>query len=46
MLMQLPLSAEVVQIHLLGRPATGDLKRPFKAGGMMGTPSTSAGIDL
>lgn len=28
--------AEVIQIHLLGRPATGDLKRPFKAGGLMG----------
>lgn len=24
-------SNQLVQIHLLGRPATGDLKRPFKA---------------
>lgn len=29
--------AKTVKIHLLGRPADGDLKRPFKgAGGMFG----------
>ncbi|MBW0508293.1 hypothetical protein O181_048008 [Austropuccinia psidii MF-1] len=27
---------KVVQIHVLGSPATGDLKRPFKTGGFMG----------
>ncbi|KAH9807304.1 inorganic phosphate transporter Pho88 [Melampsora americana] len=36
--------SKVVQIHLLGRPATGDLKRPFKAGGMMGA-ATDAKTD-
>ena len=25
--------AKLVQIHILGRPAEGDLQRPFKAGG-------------
>lgn len=25
--------AKLVQIHILGKPATGDLKRPFKSGG-------------
>ncbi|KAH9937906.1 inorganic phosphate transporter [Epithele typhae] len=28
--------AKPVAIHVLGRPAEGDLKRPFKAGGMFG----------
>ncbi|KAI0071259.1 inorganic phosphate transporter [Panus rudis PR-1116 ss-1] len=28
--------AKPVAIHLLGKPAEGDLKRPFKAGGMFG----------
>jgi hypothetical protein len=25
--------SKLVSIHLLGKPAEGDLKRPFKAGG-------------
>ena len=25
--------AKLVQIHIFGKPATGDLKRPFKSGG-------------
>ena len=25
--------AKLIQIHIFGKPATGDLKRPFKAGG-------------
>ncbi|CAL1715909.1 unnamed protein product [Somion occarium] len=29
--------AKPVAIHVLGKPAEGDLKRPFKAGGMFGT---------
>ncbi len=34
--------AKPVSIHLLGKPAEGDLKRPFKVGGMFGgTSSTS-----
>lgn len=28
--------AKPVAIHILGKPAEGDLKRPFKAGGMFG----------
>ena len=28
--------AKPVAIHILGRPAEGDLKRPFKVGGMFG----------
>ena len=28
--------AKLVSIHLLGKPATGDLKRPFKAASMFG----------
>lgn len=28
--------AKPVAIHILGKPAEGDLKRPFKAGGLMG----------
>ena len=28
--------AKTVHIHVLGKPAEGDLKRPFKAGGFMG----------
>ena len=28
--------AKPVAIHVLGEPAEGDLKRPFKAGGMFG----------
>ncbi|KAI0688691.1 inorganic phosphate transporter [Cerioporus squamosus] len=31
--------AKPVRIHLLGRPAEGDLKRPFKVGGMFGAAS-------
>ncbi|KAH9846278.1 inorganic phosphate transporter [Lenzites betulinus] len=31
--------AKLVSIHLLGKPAEGDLKRPFKAGGMFGATS-------
>jgi len=37
--------AKPVQIHLFGKPATGDLKRPFKVGGMFGAaadPATDA----
>lgn len=28
-----------VKIHLFGEPAEGDLKRPFKAGGLFGKPT-------
>ncbi|CAH7690972.1 inorganic phosphate transporter Pho88 [Phakopsora pachyrhizi] len=35
---------KVIQIHLLGRSATGDLKRPFKTGGFMGA-ATDAKTD-
>lgn len=28
--------AKPVAIHVFGKPAEGDLKRPFKAGGMFG----------
>ena len=28
--------AKLVSIHILGKPATGDLKRPFKAPSMFG----------
>ena len=31
--------AKPVAIHVLGRAAEGDLKRPFKAGGMFGAAS-------
>ncbi|EJF56012.1 inorganic phosphate transporter [Dichomitus squalens] len=31
--------AKPVAIHVLGKPAEGDLKRPFKAGGMFGAAS-------
>ncbi|KAH8094485.1 inorganic phosphate transporter [Cristinia sonorae] len=31
--------AKVVAIHLLGKPAEGDLKRPFKAPSMFGAPA-------
>ncbi|KAI0636343.1 inorganic phosphate transporter [Trametes polyzona] len=31
--------AKPVSIHLLGKPAEGDLKRPFKTGGMFGAAS-------
>ncbi len=31
--------AKLVRIHLLGKPAEGDLKRPFKVGGMFGAAS-------
>jgi len=37
--------AKPIQIHLLNKPATGDLKRPFKVGGMFGAatdPATDA----
>ncbi|KAG0638041.1 inorganic phosphate transporter Pho88 [Tuber brumale] len=29
------IESKLVQIHILGKPAIGDLKRPWKAGGMM-----------
>ena len=32
--------AKVVAIHVLGKPADGDLKRPFKAASMFGRTST------
>ncbi len=28
--------AKPVAIHILGKPAEGDLKRPFKTGGLFG----------
>ena len=31
--------AKPVAIHVLGKPTEGDLKRPFKAGGMFGAAS-------
>jgi len=36
--------AKLVSIHLLGKPATGDLKRPFKVASMFG-PSTGPQTD-
>lgn len=33
--------AKPVAIHILGQPAEGDLKRPFKVGGMFGGMSSS-----
>ncbi|GMF82502.1 unnamed protein product [[Candida] boidinii] len=30
------LEANIVKIHLFGKPATGDLKRPFKAASLFG----------
>ena len=33
--------AKPVAIHILGQPAAGDLKRPFKVGGMFGGMSSS-----
>ncbi|KAI5787310.1 inorganic phosphate transporter Pho88 [Geopyxis carbonaria] len=30
------IESKLVQIHVFGKPATGDLKRPWKAAGMMG----------
>ncbi|POW00109.1 hypothetical protein PSHT_13228 [Puccinia striiformis] len=35
---------KLVQIHLLGQPATGDLKRPFQTTGFMGA-ATNAKTD-
>lgn len=29
-----------IKIHILGLPAEGDLKRPFKAGGLFGEPTS------
>ncbi|GAA94568.1 uncharacterized protein L969DRAFT_47526 [Mixia osmundae IAM 14324] len=34
--MKAALEAKIVQLHLFGQPATGELKRPFKVGGLMG----------
>ncbi|KZT65886.1 inorganic phosphate transporter [Daedalea quercina L-15889] len=34
--------AKPVHIHVLGRPAEGDLKRPFKVGGFMGGATATA----
>ncbi|RXW20201.1 hypothetical protein EST38_g5647 [Candolleomyces aberdarensis] len=31
--------AKIVQIYILGKPATGDLQRPFKAASMFGAPT-------
>ena len=31
--------SKMVQLYILGKPAEGDLKRPFKAGGMFGAAS-------
>ena len=31
--------AKPIAIYILGKPAEGDLKRPFKAGGMFGAAS-------
>ncbi|KAJ2923731.1 hypothetical protein H1R20_g13368, partial [Candolleomyces eurysporus] len=31
--------AKIVQIYLLGKPATGDLQRPFKVASMFGAPT-------
>jgi len=28
-----------IKIHILGQPAEGELKRPFKAGGLFGEPA-------
>ncbi|KAK9366729.1 inorganic phosphate transporter Pho88 [Lipomyces kononenkoae] len=33
------LEQKIIQIHVFGRPATGDLKRPFKAVGLFGAAS-------
>ena len=33
--------SKVFKIHVLGQPAEGDLKRPFKVGGMFGGMSSS-----
>lgn len=30
------LESNLVKVHVFGKPASGDLKRPWKAGGMMG----------
>ncbi|KAK9464970.1 inorganic phosphate transporter Pho88 [Lipomyces arxii] len=32
---------KIIQIHVMGKPAVGDLKRPFKAASMFGMPSAS-----
>lgn len=29
-----------IKIHILGQPAEGELKRPFKAGGLFGEPTS------
>ncbi|KAK9452935.1 inorganic phosphate transporter Pho88 [Dipodascopsis uninucleata] len=29
---------KIIQIHVFGKPASGDLKRPFKAAGLFGAP--------
>ncbi|KAK9374208.1 inorganic phosphate transporter Pho88 [Lipomyces chichibuensis] len=33
------LEQKVIQIHVFGKPATGDLKRPFKSAGLFGAAS-------
>ncbi|CCD22672.1 PHO88 family protein NDAI_0A05170 [Naumovozyma dairenensis CBS 421] len=33
------LESNEVKIHLFGKPATGDLKRPFKSGSLFGVPT-------
>lgn len=38
--------AKPVAIHLLGKPATGDLKRPFTAPSLMGGTSCHTGLPL
>lgn len=35
----------IVQIHIFGKPASGDLKRPFKAASMFGAPAGGAQTD-
>lgn len=37
--------AKLVAIHLLGKPAEGDLARPFKTPGMFGAPATGPQTD-
>ncbi|RDB30210.1 Inorganic phosphate transport protein PHO88 [Hypsizygus marmoreus] len=37
--------AKLVSIHVLGRPAEGDLKRPFKTAGMFGAAPTGPATD-
>lgn len=39
------LEQNIVQIHVLGKAASGDLKRPFKAASMFGVPAGGAQTD-